>query len=98
MAAIRNLEELRAEIAGLEKEKLRKEEAIRSGVRHTIDSFRPLNIVKSLFGGIAGKMLSLADQGIISPPGGMLTNRLIQAAAAMGTSFLVRKIFRKKHS
>ncbi len=95
MYNIRTVEELRVAIAELEYATRQKEKSIRKDISLTVDSLRPANLVKNLFGSFlngepAQSLLAL------KPVSGGFKAGLIRTAVAFGTSLLVRRVFKKK--
>jgi hypothetical protein len=96
MASITSVEQLRAAISELEYDSRQKEKSIRKGITLTVDSLRPYNLIKSLFGSFFKGMESSQTILPYTPLKGNFKAGLVQTAVAFGTSLLVRKFLRKK--
>ncbi len=96
MVKITTVEQLRIAIAELENDTRQKEKSIRKGITLTVDSLRPYNLIKSLFGSFFNGMESYQAILPYTPLKGNLKAGLVQTAVAFGTSLLVRKFLRKK--
>jgi hypothetical protein len=96
MLTIRTVEELRAAIAELEFETRQKEKSIRKDISLTVESLRPYNLIKNLFGGFFNGAESASPLLSYKPVKGNFKAGLVRTAVAFGTSLLVRRFFRKK--
>ncbi|MDR3711793.1 MAG: hypothetical protein P4L51_03170 [Puia sp.] len=95
MYNIRTVEELRVAIAELEYETKQKEKSIRKDISLTVDSLRPANLVKNLFGSFLN---GTQTQSLLAykPVKGSFKAGIVRTAVAFGTSLLVRRFFKKK--
>lgn len=82
MSKIASLDELREEIRNLEHQNYVNEQHMRRRVTEIADRFKPMNIVKNLFGHVFG--------GPTEVKGG-----IFKMAAGIATSFIVKKFFKK---
>ena len=82
MGKITTLDELREEIRNLEHQNYVNEQHMRKRVSEIADKFRPMNIVRNLFGHFFG---GASD----------VKGNLFKMAAGIATSFIVKKFFKK---
>ena len=82
MPKITTLDELREEIRNLEHQNYVNEQHMRRRVTEIADRFKPMNIIRNLFGHFFGG------------PSDMKGN-LFKMAAGLATSFIVKKFFKK---
>jgi hypothetical protein len=82
MPKITTLDELREEIRNLEHQNYVNEQHMRRRVAEIADRFKPMNIVKNLFGHIFGGQSDVKGN-------------LFKMAAGIATSFIVKKFFKK---
>jgi len=82
MSKITTLDELREEIRNLEHQNYVNEQHMRRRVAEIADRFKPMNIVRNLFGHFFGGKTEVKGN-------------LFKMAAGIVTSFIVKKFFKK---
>ena len=82
MSKITTLDELREEIRNLEHQNYVNEQHLRRRVAEIADRFKPMNIVKNLFGHFFGGQSEVKGN-------------IFKMAAGIATSFIVKKFFKK---